>query len=380
MKILLIEPFYSGSHKTWADKLKEYSSHEIELITLDGKFWKWRMYGGCVTCAEKIAKLASLPDLILTTDMLDVATFRALTRKQISPAIPIVTYFHENQIAYPWQLDSEDIREKRDLHFGMMNYKTLLASDYLLFNSEYNRTSFFQGLEGILKKMPDYKHTEKSYDILSGQYGKTQVLPLGLTLPPLSESTRSAVKTKNGKGPVVLWNHRLDHDKNPIDFFNALIELKSSEIPFQLMLLGEQTKTQKKIYGKYIDQLESHILYMGYVSEEQYNSFLYSADIIPVTSLHDFFGISIAEAINAGVRPLLPKRLAYVELYKPKENPELFYEDRGDLINKLKEYCLEFNHRDNDKNNAKKDYTLLVEPYRWSRMIKIYDQLLSDLL
>ncbi|MGL1934255.1 MAG: DUF3524 domain-containing protein [Fibrobacterales bacterium] len=372
MKILLVEAFYSGSHKAWADQFKEHSSHDIELITLEGKFWKWRMYGACVTLAERVAQLKELPDVILTTDMLDVAAFSALLRHTLPSHIPIVTYFHENQLAYPWQPDSEDKQEGRDVHFGMMNYTTMLASDYVLFNSAYNRSSFFDELGKLLNKMPDYKHT----DTLKKQYTKTSVLPLGISFTAESQSIGVAQHASKESGPMILWNHRLDHDKNPKDFFNALIELKRAEIPFQLVFLGEQTNTQKKNYGSYLNELESHTLFSGYATRDEYHSFMHNAHILPVTSIHDFFGISIAEAVHAGVRPLLPKRLSYVELYKPDENPELFYDTYDDLVIKLKELCASFQKGTWEKG----DYRKLVASYDWSTMIGVYDELFSDIL
>ncbi|MGL1901620.1 MAG: DUF3524 domain-containing protein [Fibrobacterales bacterium] len=371
MKITLIEPFYSGSHKTWADQFKEHSSHDIELITLEGKFWKWRMYGASVTLAQRVAELKELPDLILTTDMLDVAAFAAILRHTLPSTIPIVTYFHENQLAYPWQPNSADKQEGRDVHFGMMNYTTMLASDAVLFNSEYNRTSFFDELEKLLNKMPDHKHT----DTLQKQLTKTSILPLGISFQtPPNDAVIPNYSKDNG--PIILWNHRLDHDKNPKDFFNALVALKKSAIPFQLVFLGEQTNTQKKKYGSYLDELKSHTLFSGYATRNEYNAFMHSAHILPVTSVHDFFGISIAEAVHAGVRPLLPKRLSYIELYKPDENPDLFYDNYDDLIIKLTDLCSAFN---NDT-WVKRDYSKLVASYAWNRMITVYDELLCQMV
>ena len=80
MKILLVEPYYTGSHKQWADGYKKYSRHEIKILSMKGQFWKWRMHGGAVTLADEFNKLEWQPDLILTTDMLDLSTFLALTR------------------------------------------------------------------------------------------------------------------------------------------------------------------------------------------------------------------------------------------------------------------------------------------------------------
>jgi len=40
MKILLIEPYYTGSHREWAEGYKKYSGHEIKIISMKGQFWK----------------------------------------------------------------------------------------------------------------------------------------------------------------------------------------------------------------------------------------------------------------------------------------------------------------------------------------------------
>ena len=68
MKIVLIEPYFSGSHESWASGLKLYSKHKIEIISLPGKFWKWRMMGGAITLANKFMEIGYSPDLVLTTD------------------------------------------------------------------------------------------------------------------------------------------------------------------------------------------------------------------------------------------------------------------------------------------------------------------------
>ena len=47
---------------------------------------------------------------------------------------------------------------------------------------------------------------------------------------------------------------------------------------------------------------------------KKYLKILSEADIIVSTAIHEFFGISVVEAIAAGAYPLLPKRLAYPEV------------------------------------------------------------------
>ena len=100
MKILLLSSYHSGSHQAWADGYAESSGHEVQLLTLPGRLWKWRMAGGAVPLAEQFLASDFTPDLVLATDMVDLATFLALTRRRLA-GVPAVLYMHENQLTYP---------------------------------------------------------------------------------------------------------------------------------------------------------------------------------------------------------------------------------------------------------------------------------------
>ena len=136
MKILIIEPYYTGSHAAWADGIAKHSRHEVRLLTLPGRYWKWRMHGGSVTLAKKYLEMEITPDLILGTDMLDLANFLALTRRKTA-RIPVCVYFHENQINYPWSPEDRDVVNNRDRHYGFINYVTALSADRIFFNSHF---------------------------------------------------------------------------------------------------------------------------------------------------------------------------------------------------------------------------------------------------
>ena len=161
MKILIIEPFFSGSHKTWVESYKKYSQHNIETLTLKGVYWKWRMHGGAISLAKQFnSKFKNtLPDIILTTDMLNLPVFQSLT-KHLTAKIPTVTYFHENQITYPWSPKDRDIKKQRDHHYGFINYTTALVSDSIWFNSDFHKQSFISGLKKFLKQFPDHKELD----------------------------------------------------------------------------------------------------------------------------------------------------------------------------------------------------------------------------
>ncbi len=97
-----------------------------------------------------------------------------------------------------------------------------------------------------------------------------------------------------------------------------------------------------------------------------------SSDIIPVTTKQDFFGIATAEAVYAGVHPLLPRRLAYPEIYRINDNPDLFYSDTDELTQKL---AALIRNPDNRRNMSH-----LVANFAWQRMIRSYDDVFEGLL
>ena len=115
MHIALLEAYDTGSHAAWARGYAAHSAHQISLLTLEGRFWKWRMHGGAVTLARRLRELARQPDLILASDMLDLTTLLSLTRDR-THRTPVALYMHENQLTYPTRPG-----EKRDLHYGYIN-------------------------------------------------------------------------------------------------------------------------------------------------------------------------------------------------------------------------------------------------------------------
>ena len=69
MKFLFLEPFYGGSHRDFADSWVRHSRHQIDLVTLPARFWKWRMRGAALYFARKVQNPAEYDGLILSNLM-----------------------------------------------------------------------------------------------------------------------------------------------------------------------------------------------------------------------------------------------------------------------------------------------------------------------
>ena len=343
MKILLLESFYTSSHKQWADALVAYSSHEIKMCSLPGRHWKWRMHHAGKHFANEITDLNTSFDLILCSDLMNVAELRGLLAisgkgKAWYNEVPVLTYFHENQITYPWSADDEDVRLNRDNHYGWINYISCLASDAILFNSTFHRKSFLNALPTFLNQFPDSKKDNH----IDGLLNKAFVLPIALQLEPLTKLQRI-----ENEVPIVLWNHRWEYDKNPNLFFSTLIELMQEGINFKVVVAGERYKKYPKIFDEAHQILQNRVVHFGYAqSRNEYLNLLQQSDIVPVTSNQDFFGISAVEAIAAGCNPILPNRLAFEEHLEQPEEQKYYYDTSRTFKSKLKEMIIDFKNRD----------------------------------
>ncbi len=361
MKILLVEPYYTGSHEAWAAGYAQHSQHQVDILSLPGRFWKWRMHGGAVTLARQFLDSDLAPALILATDMLDLTTFLALTRQRTT-GIPTALYFHENQLTYPWSPTDRDIARKRDKHYGFINYTSALAADLVLFNSGYHLESFLEALPKLLKHFPDYNEFNSVEQIRA----RSQVLPLGLNLRRFDEFGPAH---PNGK-PLILWGHRWEYDKGPEEFFRALTVLSGRGLDFELVVLGENFSRQPDVFLTAKKTLDRHIMHFGYVdSFAEYARWVWQADILPVTSNQDFFGASVVEALYCGCFPLLPRRLAYPTIIPEAYHARCFYEDFDDLVARLSEAMTHI--------EQPRRFTLreVVAQYDWQTQSQRYDQL-----
>lgn len=368
MHITLLEPFNTGSHATWIEEYVRHSRHKVSVFSLSGHNWKWRMHGGAVTLARRFMAGDQTPDLILASDMLDLTTFLALTRKKTA-SVPTALYFHENQLTYPWSPEDLTPREKRDLHYGFINFSSALAADTLLFNSKYHMEAFTGDLPRFLKTLPDHNEIG-SIETLKK---KSQVLHLGLDLDRLDQH-RPGIQDKNTNVPLVLWNHRWEYDKNPQTFFQALFRLHEEGIDFEVALLGESFSNNAPIFVEACKRLGDRVVQYGYAeSFADYARWLWRADILPVTSIHDFFGASVVQAMYCETIPLLPERLAYPEHIPASEHHRFFYTDPDDLLSRLRNQLLKFSTQD------KQDARSFVSRYNWSHQTRVYDDLFEKL-
>ncbi len=354
-QIVFLEPYYGGSHRTFLDGLRKLP-HDFVLHTLPANRWKWRMRLAAPFFAGQVRR--GLIDLtnataIACSSFLDVAAFKGLLPLH-HQHLPLHVYFHENQFAYPVQKE-----DPRDVHFALTNFTTALCADSLAFNSAYNLESFLNGCQQLLVNNDDMRLADYQAQIRA----KSRVLPPGLDF---TEIDQGATGRKSAQVPIIVWNHRWEHDKDPEFFFQTLFALKAEGVSFRLIVLGESFRQRPKIFAEAQQILADKILHFGYVSSRsEYLAWLARADLVVSTARHEFFGISVLEAVRAGCCPLLPRRLAYPEFF----TDEFLYDDH-EFAARLR-FFLE--HKRLPQQQAKD----LTDPFSWQHLRKRYEEWLA---
>jgi glycosyltransferase involved in cell wall biosynthesis len=351
--IWLLNPYHTGSHRAWAEGYAAHSRHRVRILSMGGYFWKWRMQGGALELAEQARALLAQgerPDLLVATSMVNLPAFLALLRRELA-GVPSAIYMHENQLTYPPPPGS-----RRDLTYGMIQHLSMLAADQVFFNSRYHLESWFDELPRLLKHFPDYGHLETVGTVRA----KSEVLAVGCELKRLEEcglvgweagrlgdweTGRWADKETTGAGDqerkglddhetvrlrddgsLVLWNQRWEYDKDPETMLRALGALA-----------GENFRVTPAEFDEARSRLGDRLEHYGYVeSEAEYAALLQRADIVLSTAIHEFFGVSVVEAIYCGCLPVLPDRLSYPELIPAELHARCLYSGFDALLARLR--------------------------------------------
>ncbi len=331
VKVLALEPYHGGSHKAFLDGWSSRSAHQWTILGLPPYKWKWRMRHAAVTFARQVEELVAAGrrwDVLFCSDMLNLAEFVGLLPAEVRSALGSrrIVYFHENQLTYPVRQENE-----RDYQFAFTNLTSALAADEVWFNSAFHRDALLEAATDLLRRMPDHQPLE----IIEAIRRRSQVHWPGIAERPPRGARRP--------GPLrILWAARWEHDKNPEAFFEALGQLETRGRDFRVSVIGEQFRDTPPVFDQARLRFADRIDRWGHQpSRAEYDAALAEADVIVSTANHEFFGISVVEAIAAGAFPLLPRRLSYPELLADDPRPDDFlYEGTaGQLAGRLDALC-----------------------------------------
>jgi len=302
LKGLILSAYDAGSHKYWRNGIeKGLPDIDWTVLNLPARFFSWRIRGNPISFISQYSEeLAQKYDFMLVTSMVDLATLKGLVPRL--SVIPSLVYFHENQFEYP-----KSERQKSVLEAQMVNLYSAMAADRIIFNSNFNLKTFFDGCDQLMNKLPDFTLPGLSSQL---QY-KSSVIPVPIADHLFERSHDMSLLNSPVK---ILWNHRWEYDKGPDRLLLFLTELKAKGIQFEINIVGERFRSVPTEFDQIQSLFSQQVMAFGYISNvDDYYKLLSQCDIVLSTSIHEFQGISVMEAVAAGCMPLVPNRLSYRE-------------------------------------------------------------------
>lgn len=328
------------------------------------------MRGSAAWFADQLnASIEQVPGLIFATGMINIASLRGLLAPPLD-RVPILLYMHENQLTYP-----RSAQEKFNFQFGFTNIISAMAADRVVFNSTWQRDEFLAAIPAFLKQMPEAA-PERVAERLQP---RCEVLGVGLEREPLPADHTGfylggAAPEASSGPPVLLWNHRWDHDKCPEIFAAALKRLMKMDLNFAVAFLGESAG-RESVFVPLRDALGRRCVSFGHQpSRAQYDRQLEAAAIVVSCAKQENFGISVAEAVQAGCYAVLPQSQVYPLLYGPHCSGRHFYEGLDGLVNLLRDLLT------SDRLAHECALSAVVDPYCWTRLAPQYDKLIEKLV
>ncbi len=366
LDVLLVESWYGGSHRAWADGLARHSRHRVRLVTHPDRFWRWRLRGGAVTLAEQVradVDVQGRPDVVMISSLVHGAALLGLVRRSLGD-VPAVAYVHESQLRYP----TTDGRAP-DTDAAMANWQTLLAADAVWWNSAFHRDTVVEALPGFLRAAPDLSHD----GLIPRMEAKSAIVPVGVELDGLLGAARPSTAPRL-EGPLVVWNQRWEHDKDPLGWLRIMARLADAGVAFRLAIAGERPRERDREATKLLDRLEPRIEVDRYLDVEAYRALLLRSDVFLSCARHEFFGISVVEAIAAGCVPVLPDALSHPELVPDRWHDAVLYQP-GRAQDALAAVLIDLDGARSKVGGLRRE----MERWSWPRVIDRYDAGLTAL-
>ena len=247
--------------------------------------------------------------------MLDLSRLKALCPDQLRRT-QCVLLMHENQLSYPRHPD-----EREDLHLGLTNLFSCWVADLIWWNSKHHYDLFMERAEAFISLFPK----RVPGDLIDRIIDRSAILGLPIDCDQLVP-LRQATQGQRLPGCLrIAWNHRMQHDKNPKIVFERLARLAANGLDFELHVFGPRHQQPPQVLRDLGERVVDH----GFLDREPYLHALSRCDVVVADPAQEHFGLSVAEAVQIGLWPILRHGLCYPELIpQALHNDCLFNDDQ----------------------------------------------------
>ncbi len=355
--VLILEPWYQGSHQSWVEGWKARSKHSISVVDGSDTGWRRSLITAPSLFAAELERSAGNIDALIASTPIDLATVFGLLDRS-TPRPPTLLYMHESQIGYP-----PGPKGGQAYRGIIADWASIMSADRVAVASDFHA-------ELLRRELPTFVDR-----LIEGAGAKLKVTLDNIQVLPVGIEGRGSPGVAADGCLKVLWNHRWSHDKRPDEFVHAMLKLASEDFQFEIFAMGDVERSGMKAHNRLKRGLRDRLVICGSRDRAEYQAVLKKADLVVSTARHDFFGVAISEAIASGARPVLPKRLAYPELVPTELHPELLYE--GSLEDALRPQLALDRSELHIHRNATQEH---VANFDWLNVAPRYDSFIDEMI
>ncbi|MBW4670268.1 MAG: glycosyltransferase [Cyanomargarita calcarea GSE-NOS-MK-12-04C] len=206
------------------------------------------------------------------------------------------------------------------------------------------------------------------------------VIPLGLSISPTINNARQRLREYlevPADEPIILFLSRFHHKKGLDYLIPALGKLSDKRFTFVLAGSGSpdyEAEVESLLVTHGIRQ-RTHLV--GFVKGENKDLLLQGADLFALTSHSENFGVSVLEALAAGIPALLTPGVALAKMVEQQDVGYVTQLNVDAIASKLRQVL---ENPQQAKNMGDRARQLLNEKYTWTQIASQMQQVYQDIL
>lgn len=160
----------------------------------------------------------------------------------------------------------------------------------MLFNSNFNRTSFLSAMPHFLTVQAADLKLKKLHEKIAP---KCEVIYFPVRFHQMPKRFADKVDEHGDAVLHLVWPHRWENDKNPQLLTETLVELNKRQVPFRASIIGDHFQTVPECFDGIQEKLGDKLINFGRLNRDEYIKCLLDGDIVISTAGHEFYGVSM---------------------------------------------------------------------------------------
>ncbi len=287
LNVFYLEPFQEKSIGNWARQLMQHIPSINKIPVADPKRSLKRSYiesGVKYIDWFKQNFYKQEMDMMIMSESLNYLPLYTMYREYFK-ALPTVMFVHCTE------LDFHPLIRSQSSMWGELG--TMTVVDRVHFFSEASKRLTLSRGKEYLSDLQLEKIEKKS-----------RVMPLPMYLKDLDDWSMPLPAQRTV--PTIMFNHRLDPDKQYLTFFNALDAVFDKGIDFRVYICGQPSSSKRDpVVQKFLQKWGSKVLHYGLVTDRKVYADLLKQSEFVVNACEEVMGISACEAAYCGAWPIV---------------------------------------------------------------------------